>query len=997
MAQQSVQFQPQAESKGFKPVEQVNALPLIQENHQRFINAERVAADLESEYARTRMMVDGNNWEQLAKFSKTAASYVEDWVKRDNENKEIGAMYDALLEGTDVSVEAANENQAEQTAISEGVRQGEQVSTLANQIEQETGDIALGQQVRQQFGRLAAGVAGEQAMLMKAQTTYGGFLAAFVESNARIRLNGQLISVRDAIASGDSRMINAVVAAGRGEFIRANKLQYATKANFVKYLSNTIIATEGSITTGLVREGIKQQRQSAIAGIEGLAYDLTRTTDSVGVGDLFNEISGQFFRNNTGMSRGEANEAAVKALIEGFTDTGNVEALEALLDVRQVPNQEGTELRRRYGNLIYDAIDKANGRQDQLDERTYNDTLDSLEEQLTGTNDPTERQQLIDAAADELEAAGLHRRARELRGQYNELSADGAHAFNATQAEEAITNGEITDPKAIDKMYRRGLISLEEKQRLEGLIKQEDFSKDPVVKSVVDTFADSAEAYFLQQVGLKKDAFGNTIDPLTGETPALSPDQARLVVGQMRRDIERFAVSQARNSEGVSGGQLNTALNNTLSAWVKDNLKTQGGKYFVGDLRTEGSNGLPAMNPDAKKRVEGYVQPNWLSRVSSIQSNQNLKPVDFSNSVQPNGRLPSVVVQQFRPNRGDKVFDNQEVRQIFTDWEAGRINPLLKSVADQLGKTPLALLNQQLTAHGFPATAIPVGVDTPTPAAPRRVSNAVQGATYLIQRHGLPVRGAAWLAGNISQENGAWNGQRAYWTLGDGAGQNGGLVSWNRGRLAAAERFFGKPLTQVPNNQQLDFMLNEMRTNPQYQEAYRIFNNPRATETQLLRASYIYWGYGEEGNRAQYARQTEQALRNRSNRQPNQPRTTATGTGQQRAIQVGRQLLSMGTKMWQHPNFDLDRGYVAAGGARVGTHSPNSHHYANQAMDIPASHNSPDQLRRTFNYLVANQQRLGIVELFWDGGGYYKNGQRIGGAGSNTIPNHDTHIHIAFS
>jgi hypothetical protein len=696
------------------------------------------------------------------------------------------------------------------------------------------------------------------------------------------------------------------------------------------------------------------------------------------------------------MSRGEANEAAVKSLIEGFTDTGNVEALEALLDVQQVPNQEGTELRRRYGNLIYDAIDRANGKQDQLDDRTYNDTLDSLEEQLAGTNDPTQRQQLIDAAADQLEAAGLHRRARELRGQYNELSADGAHAFNATQAEEAITNGEITDPKAIDKMYRRGLISLEEKQRLEGLIKQEDFSKDPVVKSLVDTWADSAEAYFLSQVGLKKDQFGNIPDPLTGDNAALTPEQARVILGQMRRDLTAIGVGQATNVGTSDAASLNSVLNATMSAWVKDNLKTEGGKYFVGDLKGVGANGLPTTNKGAAARVQGYLRPEWLSGKSSVASNQNLRPVDFSNGIQPNGRLSSVVVQQFRPNRGDKLFDNQEVRQIFTDWEAGRISPLLKSVADQLGKTPLSLLNQQLTAHGFPATAIPLSVDTPTTAAPRRVSNSVQGATYLIQRHNLPVRGAAWLAGNIQQES-SWNANRPYWTLDDGAGQNGGLVSWNQGRLAAAEKFFGKPLTQVPSNQQLDFMLNEMRTNPRYQEAWRIFNNPRATETQLLRASYIYWGYGEEGNRAQYARQTEQALRSRSNRQPNQPRATAAGTGQQRAIQVGRQLLSMGTKMWQHPNFDLDGGYVATGGARVGRHKDTSFHYANQAMDIPASHNSPDQLRRTFNYLVANQQRLGIAELFWDGGGYYRNGKRIGGAGSNTIPNHDTHIHIAFS
>jgi hypothetical protein len=820
-----------------------------------------------------------------------------------------------------------------------------------------------------------------------------------MESNARIRINGQLISIREAVSSGDSRLIQAAIAAGRGEFIRSNNLQYATKTNFVKYLGNTIIATESSVGGAAVRAGIKAQREAAVAGIDGLAYDLSRTTDSVGVGQLFAEIAGQYFRSNTGMSRGEANEAAVKSLIEGFTDTGNVEALEALLDVQQVPNQAGTELRRLYGNLIYDAIDKAEGRQDTLDGRLYEDTLDGLEQQLAQTTDAAERQSLIDGAADELEANGLYRQARELRGQYSELMTDGGHEYNATQLEDAIARGEISDPKAIEKAFNRGLITSDERNRLQGLIKETDFTKDPVVKSVVDTFADSAEAYFLQQVGLKKDQFGNTIDPLTGEEPALSADQARLVVGQIRRDLGNVAALAARQLGTTEPTALNKHLNNTLTAWVKDNLK-EGGKYFVGDLRTK-DGGIDKLVPEAKARVSRYASGSYLNSRSAFNNNQHLNPVDFSNSVSPAGNVAPSVIQQFRANRGDKLFTTGEVRQVFTEWEAGRVSQLLMATADKLGITPLALLNQQLQAHNFPATAIPQNPDTPTRSTPRvstprTINNAVSGATYLIQRHNLPVRGAAWLAGNISQENGAWNGQRAYWTLDDGAGQNGGLVSWNRGRLQAAEKFFGRPLTQVPNNQQLDYLLSEMKTrNP---DAYRIFMNPRSAEADLLRASKMYWGYEVAGNRVQYAQQTERALNSsRSRRSRSRTAATPSGNGTQRSIQVGRQLLGMGVKMWQHNNFDLNNGFVAAGGARVGTHSPNSHHYSNQAMDIPASHNSPEVLRRTFAYLKANQQRLGIVELFWDGGGFYRDGKSIGGAGSNAIPNHDTHIHIAFS
>jgi hypothetical protein len=171
--------------------------------------------------------------------------------------------------------------------------------------------------------------------------------------------------------------------------------------------------------------------------------------------------------------------------------------------------------------------------------------------------------------------------------------------------------------------------------------------------------------------------------------------------------------------------------------------------------------------------------------------------------------------------------------------------------------------------------------------------------------------------------------------------------------------------------------------------------NPRATETQLIRASKIYWVYGDEGQRFSYARQTERELNSRNARR--RQGSPAAGNGRQRAIQVGQELLRRGLKVWQNDSFDYDKGFLPKGGGANSGHSKNSYHNHNQALDIPSGNNSPEKMRQTFAYLKANQQRLGIVELFWDGGGFYKNGQSIGGAGSNAIPNHDRHIHIAFS
>ena len=105
--------------------------------------------------------------------------------------------------------------------------------------------------------------------------------------------------------------------------------------------------------------------------------------------------------------------------------------------------------------------------------------------------------------------------------------------------------------------------------------------------------------------------------------------------------------------------------------------------------------------------------------------------------------------------------------------------------------------------------------------------------------------------------------------------------------------------------------------------------------------------------------------------------------GQLRTIQMGRQLFKAGYRMWQHPNFDLERGYVPSGGQRVAPagvsgRGGGSAHHTNQALDFPLSHNSEAQLDRLYKYLNANKDKFGIAELLWRSAGHYD------------------HLHVAF-
>ena len=70
----------------------------------------------------------------------------------------------------------------------------------------------------------------------------------------------------------------------------------------------------------------------------------------------------------------------------------------------------------------------------------------------------------------------------------------------------------------------------------------------------------------------------------------------------------------------------------------------------------------------------------------------------------------------------------------------------------------------------------------------------------------------------------------------------------------------------------------------------------------------------------------------------------------------------------------------------VGKHSPNSHHYDGNAIDVTGD---PERLM-AYNQFLAERFGTGLAELFYDPGSNIKNGQARGPLGG-----HPTHVHVA--
>ena len=109
--------------------------------------------------------------------------------------------------------------------------------------------------------------------------------------------------------------------------------------------------------------------------------------------------------------------------------------------------------------------------------------------------------------------------------------------------------------------------------------------------------------------------------------------------------------------------------------------------------------------------------------------------------------------------------------------------------------------------------------------------------------------------------------------------------------------------------------------------------------------------------------------------------------GYQRAVAAGKMLNAQGIDVWQHPDFNVDRGYTGSGRERVMRRSYNSFHNYGEALDVPVRQpNASGQvvwddakLTRLHGQLNAKRQELGIAELKWQ-----------------DDANHFDHLHVAF-
>ena len=892
-------------------------------------------------------------------FSKTALNIASQIAKEKLEDQVIEDKYQAIFGGdyTPSPEEEQVERDREQITVDN--------STTATQLEQ-GGNPGAGNYVRNQTGTgaIAQDYRSERQRIFRARTAYPMFIAAYVQDpNKTVTINGTKMPITQAIRSGDAALVSAAMAQARGDFLRSFGLQNASKRNLVKGLGGVVTNTETQLATGFLNQSLKDRNEAAQAEINSSAYTAGLSGAPGTLGQSFQDLSLQAWTSGAFTSRTDANRAVVEGMLKGAIARGDVAAIDELAGELQVPNQSGTELGRVYAPLFDEA--RANAKQTFESNLTQanKDIRAEMFKDLAGATNQQQRDQIIESAAEKLEAQGDYEGARKLRQQRDDLVVEGSADYNAAQLERQVRTGGVTSANQIDEQVLLGNITQQDGERLKKLLTTSRGAADPkdaTAKSVADDWKDRATSAVLTKLGLKKDQFGRIDFNSKG---VITAGEAEVIKGQIERDINLVVNQVLETNPGLLNNpiELQRVLAKELKDWQVQNLGKDG-KYDITE-RPDTPEGKSTLSQRFKNLA---ASPGVLSR-PSIPRGSRSRPVDFTTSRNraPDGTILPSTRQNFNPLRGDKVLPEVEVEAFSNDFLVGKIPPDLQKAAEGLGMSPLALLQQQRTAYGLPPIN-PSSIAPTTGRGSEAPASSYEGAQALMTR-GFPLKGAAWLAGNIQQESG-WNAGRPSWD--DGGAQSGGLVSWRAARLQAIEARYGRPIQNITMKEQLDYMVEELGKFP---EANRIFRNPNATERQLIRASKQFWGYGEEGKRYSYARQTERQLRSQPSTAP-----TLSGNGKQRTLAVGKQLLQQGYVIWQHPNFDADRGFVPEGGARVATRSYDSPHHHAEALDFPVGDNGAARLDQLAALLRKNKQAWGIKSILW-----------------RTADHHD-HLHVEF-
>jgi hypothetical protein len=546
----------------------------------------------------------------FAQFSDTLTKFITDKAKEKNESELQLGIADIvngdMTPSADAYAQYKNDVAVLKTGAEEDTRTGNTIS--------EQGNLAVGQQFKADSkavsGWRAYGRAVGSAKMVASNAQ--GFMTAWMQTKDPIlqTRDGRMISPAEAASSPNPEDIQAALAMGQQELIRQSNIQGINPMIIAEHLAPTLQAVRGQMFSNTLTAAVAKQKRTAISDeqgeVRGAFSNPDLTTDEMFDGF---QTSVSNFVVNGDMSRGEANDLAIKEILNTIKTMPPVQArdmLQRLGDVRKLANDPNSiTLGLAYGSDFDETLAAIDGK-----EETYNRKIEEQEAkaietavtllkaaQMDPNTDPTQLKQQTSIVMDMLSQAAKtgNEKARQLQA---ELQAEPPNVEYRLyhQYREGIRQGQRPSDTQIDADVAAGKLTTEMGRELKQWAVTE-----------VDT-------------GFKKQ-FGSSIEDAVkaklSEAGAISlnpynqPDKNPLHVQQITNDLTRNALKWWKGQKAKG----NEPDDNDVNQFVLNELPKTIGKYFQQDPKTKEWKARPLSNnpeltPDRINSALGGYVPN---------------------------------------------------------------------------------------------------------------------------------------------------------------------------------------------------------------------------------------------------------------------------------------------------------------------------------------------------------------------------------------------------
>lgn len=601
------------------------------------------------------------------------------------------------------------------------------------------------------------------------------------------------------------------------QFFRLSGLTGVNRKLLLKDLAPTIATNTQTIEAQLLNAAIKADQTANLTQLNSSIY--SAVASNMSAEEVWKVASEGFAHNNVGHTGFSAasNEQAIKAIIASAVEDGDVALIESLANTPKMANQpNGPTLGYEYAHLLGPAVTQAREKRNAAIRAQKAEIARQAETAIQAYYDNPSGE----AKAKLIETLQALPQTNTVRSSLNNLTSKG---FN----NDPVLEAELAAASARNEYIPQDVL----KAHLDaGRIRPEVYNQHALTQ--VDIKNNKAAAKYSEELKpFIEDAILNSSK--VPSRVADMPKTTRVVYGT-RVKMFQDQLTQALASEVRDNPEIleNYQERNVLAT----RLISEIAKRPEFTLKNDAKTGIQ-FAADPGQRSEG------LEAITIAPGEQDFRRYSY-NSIINNVPLSEINATD------DLILKETTLELDVKNILAGdKVSPTTRSYARKLGLSERAFINAQLQRYGKPPLSLlensTVGEFRPKRATPGADLNATTGFRHL-QSMGFPTRGAAYITSAISHES-SWNGMREWGQVaGDGTKRNGGLISWaswhnNSARLGAIEKYFGRPISDISETDQLQYMMHEMITT--YPKAYRIFSNPSASSADLQWAVSNYWGF----------------------------------------------------------------------------------------------------------------------------------------------------------